>query len=328
MSNLSKMLREHRPLLVAEAGAGHNGDPRRVATLIEAAVAARADAVTFQEIDEQRLFGLMDDRPVPLQKRVGWNCLREAKRLAAEHGLLFSVCVTDEASLESALAIGIDFIKIVSYDITHVSFVKQCVETKLPIFLSTGASTLDEVQTCLERVGDYDQIMLYHTDCGYPTADDEVNLLRMKRLSERFGHPVGYCDHTDHGLSCLAAAALGASVIEKHFLVEPTRGVVDAEVSLLPAQLVELFAQIRRVVSLLGKGEDIVMEGDRYRRAHLRRSLALNRSKRKGETIEAADLTMLRPGTGLDWDAREALIGHVCRTDLPRRKILSLDDVH
>ena len=317
----------NRPFLVAEAGSAHHGQADAALRLTRAAVETGADAVTFQEIDEKRLYAELRDLPVPPQPRVGWDCLRECRDIARGSGLAFSVCVTDAASLAKAMALEIDFIKIVSYDVTFLPFLRECGQTGLPVLMSTGASLFAEVEQALSALNASDRVVLYHTDCGYPTQDSEVNLRRMLQLHARFGLPVGYCDHTDHGLSCLAAAALGAAVIEKHFALTRTAGEGDAAVSISAPELADLFRDIKRVAAMLGDGADRVAPGDVYRRYHLRRSVALNRAIRQGETIDEGALTMLRPGGGLGWPDRGAVVGKVAARDLPRRHQISNDDV-
>lgn len=315
------------PFLIAEAGAVHQGDGAMALQLAHAAVAAGADALTFQEIDETRLYSDVDDFPVPRQHRVGWDCLVECRTIARNAGLAFSVCVTDIGSLDKALSIGIDFIKIVSYDITFLPFLEYCGKTGLPILMSTGASTFAEVEKALAVLNAPGRVLLYHTDCGYPTKDHEVNLRRMVNLKQTFNTPVGYCDHTDHGLSCLAAAALGANAIEKHFTISRSLGGPDNTVSLEPGEIKELFDQIKRISSMLGQGLDRIEEGDLFRRNNLRRSVALNKNVRAGSELTLNDLTMLRPPIGLSWEDAGQIVGKKAARDLHQRDIVKISDV-
>ena len=316
-----------RPFLVAEAGSGHQGEPELALQLVRIAIESGADALTFQEIDEECLYTDLPSLPVPRQERVGWECLRECREVAKEAGLCFSVCVTDSSSLECAIDVGIDFIKVVSYDITFIPFLEECGQSGLPIFMSTGASLFDEVERAIEALDASDRLVLYHTDCGYPTADDNVGLNRMLRLRERFGLPTGYCDHTDHGLSCIAASALGAAVIEKHFTVDRSIGGSDHMVALDAKQITQLFTEIKRTAVILGDGNDQIHPADLYRRDNLRRSVALRRAVGRGEKISEDLLTMLRPLGGLAWAERRDVVGKVARRDLPHRHQITSDDV-
>jgi len=316
-----------RPYLIAEAGSNHQGDQEVAIAMARAAVKMGGDALTYQEIDECRLYSLLLKLPVDSQKTIGWDCLKECRRIVKQANMSFSVCVTDIDSLEKALSIGIDFIKIVSYDVTFNPFLEICGHTKLPILLSTGASTFDEIDKALKLLNADDRTLLYNTDCGYPTVDQEVNLNRMLSLKQRFGLPVGHCDHTDHGLSCLLAAGLGALIIEKHFTMDRSKKGSDWEVSFEPEELTSLFHEIKRVRVILGNGEDKIQSGDEYRRRNLRRSLALKRSLKRGEIIQESDLDMLRPGTLLSWEEKDKLIGKSVTRDLKARELISPEDL-
>jgi len=317
----------NRPFLIAEAGSSHQGDAYAALEMTEVAIQSGADAFTFQEIDETWLYTHLSELPVDPQARVGWECLRECAQRARAANLCFSICVTDAHSLSKALEIGIDFIKIVSYDITYYPLLKQFSATGVPIFLSTGASTFWEIEKALLELNAPERTLLYHTDCGYPTPDEEINLMRMVKLKERFSLPVGYCDHTNHGLSCLAATVLKAAVIEKHFTLKRSLGGADHMVAMEPKELNELFMSIKSTAKMIGTGEDIIAEGDKYRRNNLRRSIALSHKMSEGEILCEDDLIMLRPPTGLSWNERYKLIGKKLRTSLPFRHILSLEDV-
>ena len=316
-----------RPFLVAEAGDGHQGQPELALQMARIAVESGADALTFQEIDEKFLYTDLGSLPVPHQECVGWECLEECREVAKAADLCFSVCVTDSSSLKRAIDVGIDFIKIVSYDLTFIPFLEECGQSGLPIFMSTGASLFDEVERAIEALDASDRLVLYHTDCGYPTADDNVGLNRMLRLRERFGLPAGYCDHTDHGLSCIAASALGAAVIEKHFTVDRSIGGSDHMVAFDPEQITQLFTDIKRIAVILGDGNDQIHPADLYRRDNLRRSVALRRAVSEGEKIREDLLTMLRPSGGLAWAERRSVVGKVACRDLPFRHQITLDDV-
>ena len=291
------------------------------------AIESGADALTFQEIDETWLYTDLSELPVHRQVRVGWECLRQCGERARAANLSFSVCVTDAQSLRKALQIGIDFIKIVSYDITCYPLLKQFSATGLPILLSTGASTFREIERALIELNAPERTLLYHTDCGYPTPDEEVNLMRMVKLREKFALPVGYCDHTNHGLSCLAATVLKASVIEKHFILNRSLGGADCMVAMEPEELRQLFSNIKSIAKTIGTGADVVPEGEKYRRNNLRRSIALKHNMSQGEEVCQDDLTMLRPPIGLGWDERHKLTGRRLKRTLPFRHILTPEDV-
>ena len=316
-----------RPFLVAEAGSSHGGNQSTALEMVYSAIKCGADAVTFQEIYEESLYTKLDELPVLPQPRIGWDCLKECRKIAKDNDLCFSVCVTDIDSLEVALSLSIDFIKIVSYDVTFIPFLKKCGSTGLPIFMSTGASTFKEIEVAIKALNIKDNLVLYHTDCGYPTKSNEVNLSRMLRLKEKFNFPVGYCDHTDNVHSCIAAAAMGAKVIEKHIILDRKTKFVDFEVALEPDELSTLFKNIKETSLILGNNnnDDEIACGDQYRRKNLRRSIALNCDLEKGIILKEEHLTMLRPPIGLSWEDKSLIIGKKTKHSLKKRQILNQD---
>jgi len=317
-----------RPFLIAEAAAIHLGDTVRAHELAKTAITSGADALTFQQIDKKMLYTELPSLPVPEQHTVSWECLADCAAEVRKAGMAFSICVTDIPSLQKAMDIGIDFIKIVSYDITYFPFLRFCADTGLPILMSTGASTFEEVEEAMDEIKEAkDRILLYHTDCGYPTPANEINLKRMQRLRDLFHVPVGYCDHTNHGISCLAATALGANAIEKHFSLNSKMEGADYMVSMEPEEIKELFAQIKETAIILGDGADVIAQTDIFRRENLRRSLALARDINAGDLILESDLIMLRPPIGLSWKDRHKVIGKKAKTFLKSRKLIMIEDV-
>lgn len=318
----------NRPFLIAEAGSSHGGCKDTALKMVKIAAEAKADAITFQEIFEEKLYTSLETLPVAAQPRIGWEALKECADLARSYGLSFSVCVTDIASLEEALSLPIDFIKIVSYDITFIPFLKTCGKKNIPILLSTGASTFEEIEIAIKAIDNIDNLLLYHTDCGYPTKTDEVNLKRMIEIKNKFKIPVGYCDHTASSKSCIASAVLGASIIEKHFILNRETKFVDYEVALEPNELINLFANIKETVKLIGIGDSKIQKGDEYRRNNLRRSIALNCSLEINSVIEEKHLTMLRPPIGLSWDEKHLILGKKTKKALKERQIITEDLVY
>ena len=317
----------NRPFLIAEAGSSHGGNQEIAIEMVHAAINAGADAITFQEIFENKLYTSLEELPVAEQPRIGWNCLEECNRVAKTNGLYFSVCVTDLDSLEKAITIGIDFIKIVSYDNTFLPFLEECGKKNLPILMSTGASTLDEIKCAIKTLNLKKNLLLYHTDCGYPTNPEEVNLKRMINLRKTFKIPIGYCDHTSSTHSCIAATVLGAEVIEKHFILNKKSKYVDYEVALEPEILKQLFSNIKITAKLLGDGNFNIPKGDLFRRKNLRRSIALNCDLNANTIIKEEHLTMLRPPVGLGWEQRSLVIGKKTKKSLKKRQIINLNHI-
>lgn len=329
-------------LVIAEAGVNHNGDMALAHRLIDAAVAAGADAVKFQTFEAGRL--VAPDAPRAAYQRANTGddgpqhaMLRALELPRAAHGDLLAHCREagilflsspfDAEAADFLVALGVPALKIPSGEITNLPFLARCAGYGLPLILSTGMADLGEVAAALdtlERAGD-PEVVLLHCLSNYPADPAEVNLRAMATLEAAFGLPTGFSDHTLGIAVPTAAAALGAVVVEKHFTLDRTMPGPDHRASLEPDELADMVSAIRTVEAALGDGRKRCRAGERDTRAVARRSLATARAVPAGTVLRAGDLTALRPGTGLPPAFLAGVIGRRTVRDLPAGTLVALE---
>ncbi|MEW5920319.1 MAG: N-acetylneuraminate synthase family protein [Bacillota bacterium] len=286
--------------IIAEAGVNHAGSFSEAKRMVDVASKCKADAVTFQHIacDEINSINIKSN----YFEWDSWH-LTDAQIVqlfnqAHYYGLAVTACVVDFDSLKFIVEAGADFIKIVSGDLTCHPFLAECARTGLPIFISTGSALIPEIEAALkviEKAG-CTKVVIFHTNSKYPTPPEEVDLRAIEVL-KGYNYPVGFCDHTKGSAISLAAAALGARVIEKHFSLDPTVIRPDYEVSISPQQLRQFISDIRTIEKALGEPiKRRYPTKDNYVLA--RRSICAGKDLRKGSQLQWDDLAYKRPGTG------------------------------
>jgi N,N'-diacetyllegionaminate synthase len=313
-----------RTMVIAEAGVNHNGDLRLAHELVEVAAAAGADRVKFQTFSADRLVTLSASKAEYQQRADGAHESQHAmlRRLELtrpmhleliEHcrsrGIAFFSTAFDLESLGLLVEFGADCFKVPSGEITNLPYLRAVGGYRKPVILSTGMATLGEVEAALaalEASGTpHSQITVLHCTTEYPAPIAEVNLRAMLTLREAFEVAVGYSDHTPGIEVALAAVALGASVIEKHFTLDRALPGPDHKASLEPAELTALVRGIRNVEQALGDGIKRPTSSEAKNKPVARKSLVASRSIRAGEAFSAANLAVKRPGDGLSpmlWD--------------------------
>ena len=318
--------------VIAEAGVNHNGDLDLARRLIDAAAAAGADAVKFQTFSAERI-ATRDAPKAAYQKRTTsagesqYAMLRrlelseKAHRILMDHcrarGIMFLSSPFDERSADLLESLGVAGFKIPSGEITNLPFLAHVAAKQRPLIMSSGMSDLTEVVAAVETcaaTGNRD-IVLLHCLSDYPADPAETNLRAMATMAEACSLPVGFSDHTDGTAITLAAVALGACAIEKHFTLDRNLPGPDHLASLEPDALTAMMQQIRAVESALGDGRKRPQPSELTTRAVARKSLVAARDLPSGVTLAAADLAALRPGTGLS----PALTGQVIGRRTRRR---------
>jgi sialic acid synthase SpsE len=219
--------------------------------------------------------------------------------------------------------------KIASGDLTNRPFLRYVAAKDRPVLLSTGASTWDEIDAAVETIREASTagLLLLHCTAAYPASDEEANLQVIPAMAERYGCPVGFSDHTAGVEITLAAVALGAVVLEKHFTIDRSLPGGDNGISILPGELRTLVEGSRRVLASLGCPERQVTSSERTLLNAIRRSVAVRRNLEAGESLSPADLFELRPGTGIPASALEEVTGRTARLPLHAGQILHRDDL-
>lgn len=312
--------------IIAEAGVNHNGSFALAKEMVDAAAEAGADCVKFQTFTPENLVSKYAEKAEYQKKNTGStesqlgmlkkltlaeNEYRELSNYAVEKGIDFCSTAFDEDSIRFVHELQCKFWKIPSGEITNMPYLIQIARYGEPIIMSTGMSTLKEVEAAVKVIQKYSDkpLILLHCNTEYPTPFEDVNLLAMKQLAQRFNCEAGYSDHTAGIEIPVAAVALGAKVIEKHFTMDRTMEGPDHKASLEPNELREMVKAIRNVEAALGKGEKTVQESERKNLVVVRKSIVAKTDILKGELLTEHNLTTKRPGNGISPMRWEEVLG-------------------
>jgi N,N'-diacetyllegionaminate synthase len=322
--------RDHPCFIIAEAGVNHNGSLPMALRLIDEASKAGADAVKFQTFKADRLVTINAAKAAyqlegtdPLESQ--YEMLRRLELSPAAHreltahcrqrGILFMSTPFDEDSANSLADLGVEVFKIPSGEITNQTFLAHVARFALPLIISTGMSNLSEVDAAVSTVrgAGNDQCVLLHCVSNYPADPADVNLRAMKTMRQTFHLPVGYSDHTSGIEVALAAVALGACVVEKHFTLDRDLAGPDHRASLEPGEFRKMVEGIRTVESALGHGRKEPAASEANTAAVARKSLVAARDIPVGTQLDEQMIVCKRPGTGLPPAMLPALIGRRTR---------------
>jgi len=339
----NKLIGPGQPVFViAEAGVNHNGDLKLARALIDVAVEASADAVKFQTFRADRL-ATPDAPKAEYQLRTTGNeesqfemlrrlelsadAHRELQSYCEERGMIFLSTPFDEEAVDLLDELGVPAFKISSGDLTNSPLLEHVARKGKPVILSTGMSELSELieaVSVLNTAGCETPILL-HCVSNYPADPAEANLRAMQTMRSAFDVPVGFSDHTEGIDISLAAVALGACVIEKHFTLDRTLPGPDHRASLEPAELRELVRSIRRVETALGSGRKVPTATEVETAKVARRSLVAARDIPAGTILEREMVVMRRPGTGMLPAMLDTLLGRQAIRDIAAGTLLDAD---
>lgn len=331
-------------LVIAEAGVNHNGALALAEDLVDAAAASGADAVKFQTFRadrvasagaakaeyQRRTTGAGESQQAMLRAlELDEASLRQLAARARSRGILFLSTPFDVESADLLHALDMPAFKIASGELTNLPFLRHVASFGKPLLLSTGMAYLGEVAAAVRTVRDAGcrDLALLHCVTDYPARPADANLSAMATMREAFGVPVGFSDHTAGTSVAVAAAALGASVIEKHFTMDRGLPGPDHAASLEPAELGALVAAIRDAQAAIGGAVKQPVPVEEPMRALVRRSLALARTVPEGAALHPSDLTALRPGGGIQPSMAEAVVGRRARRTLEAGEMLAWRDL-
>jgi N,N'-diacetyllegionaminate synthase len=305
-------------LIIAEAGVNHNGDLSLAKRLIDVAAEAGADMVKFQTFSADRLVtadaqkagyqransGGDESQHAMLQRLELTPAMhRELQAHCAARDIGFFSTAFDLESLDLLVEIGLTRFKIPSGEITNLPYLRRIGRFGKPLIVSTGMATMDEIATALavlEQAGTArERITVLHCNSQYPTPMSDVNLRAMLAIRDAFGVQVGYSDHTLGIEVAIAAVALGATIIEKHFTLDRQMSGPDHQASLEPQELADMVAAIRNIERALGDGVKRPSASELPNRSAARKSLVAACVIHKGEAFTALNVAVKRPGTGL-----------------------------
>ncbi len=331
-----------RVFIVAEAGVNHDGSVASAIRLVEAAAEAGADAVKFQffraadvatasapTADYQRRAGEDSSQRAMLARlELSLEDFARIKKTCDEEAILFLATPFSEADLVRLMALKVPAIKIASTDLTNVPLLRAVASTSLPLILSTGASTLEEMQAAvddLHRWGAADRLLLMHCVSAYPTPPEAVNLRAIATLQRTFGAVCGLSDHTTLTFTGAWATVAGACLLEKHLTLGRSATGPDHAMSLEPAQLAEYIRQVRSVEPALGDGELGMTELESPVRVSAGKSVVAAVDIRRGTKLTVKMLAFKRPGIGIAPRDVDRLIGRAIAIDVSRDTVLSWD---
>jgi len=319
---------------IAEAGVNHNGSDELALQLVETAARCGADAVKFQTFSADKLVRKGAEKAEYQKRATGegdqYSMLKQLEMSESLHQKLFARCDElgiefmstpfDEEAADFLVALGMRRIKIPSGEITNHPFLAHLAAKDLPLILSTGMATLDEIREAVEVIRSVrhqhgyaapldGMLTVLHCTSNYPAALEDVNLRAMSTIAQATGLPVGYSDHTAGTTVSIAAVAMGATVIEKHFTLDQNLPGPDHKASLEPNELAALIAGIREVEQALGSPIKQPNAGELPVRELVRRSVTLVRNVAEGQAIAAEDVALMRPGNGIAPKELTAVIG-------------------
>lgn len=341
---MMKMTQEKRNItVIAEAGVNHNGDMQIACDLIVAAAKAGADVVKFQTFNSTKLASVNAPKATYQQNTTGTaesqlDMIRKLEipldaypQLIAHcqrHNIEFLSTPFDLESIEILISLGVTTFKIPSGEITNLPYLRKIGSLGQTVILSTGMSTLEEVafavSILVQNGTPRERISLLHCTTEYPAPFEMVNLKAMLTMREAFPGiaGVGYSDHTQGIAVPIAAAALGATIIEKHFTLNRKLPGPDHRASLEPEELTQMVKSIRQVELSLGNGIKKPTKAEIPNIAVARKSLVACRRIRKGELFSVANMTCKRPGNGLSPIYWDELIGRPASRDYAEDELL------
>jgi N-acetylneuraminate synthase/N,N'-diacetyllegionaminate synthase len=329
--------------VIAEAGVNHNGSLQTARELILAASEAGADCVKFQTFRAQRLvseaapkadYQLRATSPGESQMEM----LRKLEMPEEWHAELMSLCADRDIDFISTPysfedvdfldSIDIPAFKLASMHCAEPTFVSYVASKQRPIILSTGMATLAEIEAAVRAARDAgnEQLILLQCTTDYPSRVQDANLRVIPALAQQFNLPVGYSDHTQTADACIAAVALGACVIEKHFTLDRAMPGPDHAASFDAGEFRELVDSIRNAELALGSAAKVPSAVELQNARTMRRSLAARKALRAGETLTEAAVTFVRPASGISPSQITRYLGRKMARDVPAGQLFSLDD--
>jgi N-acetylneuraminate synthase len=332
-----------KTLIIAEAGVNHNGSLEMAFELIDAASDAGADVVKFQTFKAENLvtksaakadyqLGTTDVQETQFEMikklELSYDMHHKLISKCKEKGIRFSSTGFDTSSVDILIELGVDFLKVPSGEITNLPYLRHVGTKGLPIILSTGMCTMEEVANALEilekagaRKAD---VTVLHCNTEYPTPMEDVNLCAMLSMKKELGIKAGYSDHTLGVEIPIAAVAMGATVIEKHFTLDRTMEGPDHAASLEPNELKQMVLSIRNIEKALGDGLKKPSKSERDNIGIVRKSIVASKYIKVGEKFTEENLAVKRPGKGispLKWDE---LLGLEANKDFQADELISI----
>lgn len=327
--------------IIAEAGVNHNGDIGLAKKLIDKASEAGADAVKFQSFKAEKLVtkgakkaeyqekttDIKENQFQMIKKlELDYEKHRELTDYCKSKNILFLSSPFDLESIDLLDDLGLDIFKIPSGEITNLPYLKKIATLKKKVILSTGMGNLGEIEKALDilRLLGTQDITVLHCNTEYPTPMEDVNLLAMNTIKDAFKVKVGYSDHTLGIEVPIAAVALGAIVIEKHFTLDKNMEGPDHKASLEPEELKEMVKSIRNIEKALGDGIKTPTKSESKNIDIARKSIVAAKGIAKGEVLTESNITVKRPGDGISPMRWDEVIGRIAIRDFKEDELIEI----
>lgn len=335
------MIGRNSVFVIAEAGVNHNGSLSLAKKLVDIAKKSGADAIKFQtwktenvvtknaEKPSYQVLQNNEDSQFEMLKKLelSYQDFEEIKQYCDKTGIIF-MSTADEYESACFLKDMVPIIKIASSELTDLPFLKKIAQFGKPIILSTGMGTLEEIDRALSTILneglDKKNIVILHANTAYPTPLEDANLRAITTIREKFQVEVGYSDHTLGFETVIAAVALGAIVIEKHFTIDKNMIGPDHKLSLSPEELRKMVTAIRNIEIALGDGIKKASESENKNIPYVRKSIVAKQCIKKGDVFSEKNVTIKRPGNGLSPEYWDELIGNVASKDFKEDELIDL----
>lgn len=340
-----KYIGEGEPVFfIAEVGNNHNGDYFLAKKTIEEAAKVGADAVKLQKrfINEMCAKELRDKPQTKDQiygktygeyrnhLELGIEDFIKLKKIAEDLGLIFFATPFDKKSADFLEKVGMNLYKISSFDVTHIPLLEHVAKKGKPIILSTGMSTIEELDEAVNAILKYNnQLIIKHCVSIYPTPDEKFNLMTIPFLKERYGSiPIGYSGHENDILPSLAAVALGANCIERHITLDKSLpGPDHSTVSIEPEEFKRMVEGARRIEKALGVENKYLYEEELATRNKHSKSIVSKVPIKKGTKISKSMLTFKSPGYGLKPNMFSRVVGKFAKAHIPADSVITKDHI-
>jgi len=330
--------------IIAEIGANHNGDMQLAKEMILSAKQSGADCVKFQSWTPESLVSKEEydkNQVYTDSKKKHFGSLKEMvekyalsrdnhfelKEYCNKINIDFSSSPFSNGEIDLLVELDVPFIKIASMDINNIPLLRYAAQTQKPMIASTGMAELSEIDKAIKVIESEGNtnITLLHCISIYPPKFEDIHLRNIKMLKQTFGYPVGFSDHSIGVEIPLAAAALGATIIEKHFTTDKDLPGWDHLISADPKELTAICSGTRAIEKSLGSYQRVVSQDELNKRAKFRRSIVVNKDLPKGHVIKESDLLYKRPGTGIPPNEIDVVLGRTLNNVVEKDTLLNLD---
>ncbi len=331
-------------LIIAEAGVNHNGSLELAKQLVDKAADAGVDFIKFQTFKseklvsksakqaeyQQRNIGKKDDGQLAMLKKLELSEADHIELIAycEQKGVKFFSTAFDLTTIDLLHSFNLGFWKIPSGEVTNYPYIRKIAQYHEPVILSTGMCELSDIEAAVKVLLEFgvqnEQITILHCNTEYPTPFRDVNLKAMLEIGEKFGVQIGYSDHTKGIEVPIAAVALGATVIEKHFTLDKNMEGPDHKASLEPDELKAMVSAIRNIEQALGTGHKTISESERKNIEIARKSIVAACPIKAGELLTEDNLTVKRPGNGISPMRWNEVIGTRAIKDFEEEEVIVL----